>query len=209
MAAGRPRAFDIDAAADRAMEVFWRKGYEGASMADLTTAMGIGSPSLYAAFGSKEGLFRAALDRYAANRSDLIAEVLGAKTARDSAEAMLRGTAERYFIPGQPPGCMLLQGGMACGAGHESIPAELARRRADVESLLRERFERGQAEGDLDPAADPAALARYVAMVTQGMGVQAAAGATLSQLLELAEMALAAWPKDPQPVPAPAPPQVR
>lgn len=195
MGMGRPRAFDKDEALDRAMELFWRKGYEGASLADLTKAMGINPPSLYAAFGNKQGLLKAALDRYLEQRAAFLDFVMAAPTARESADRMLRGTADLLTDPANPPGCLLLQGGLACGAGAEAVPSELACRRAAGEERIRERFARAQDEGDLPTSVDPAALARYVFAVVQGMGVQAAAGATRAELTEIAELSLAAFPR--------------
>jgi AcrR family transcriptional regulator len=197
MAMGRPRAFDRNQALDRAMEVFWRNGYEGASLAELTKAMGINPPSLYAAFGNKEGLLRAALDRYAEKRAEFMSHVMDAPTAYEAAARMLRGTADLQTDPASPPGCLLVQGGLACGTGAEVIPAELASRRADTEQMMMQRFERARAEGDLPADANPATLARYVSAVTQGMGVQAAAGASREELYQIAEHALAAFPKQP------------
>jgi AcrR family transcriptional regulator len=101
---GRPREFDADEALDRALEVFWRKGFEGTSISDLTDAMGINPPSLYAAFGNKEGLLKAALDRYSAKRAAWMDEVLSASTARDVAERMLMGIADTQTDPANPPG---------------------------------------------------------------------------------------------------------
>lgn len=194
MAMGRPRAFDKDEALDRAMLVFWRKGYEGASMAELTKAMGINPPSLYACFGNKEGLLRASLDRYAEKRAEFMAFVLEAPTAREVASRMLKGTADLQTDPTSPPGCLLIQGGLACGTGAEAIPSEFATRRREPEDMLRERFERARAEGDLPPDADPAGLARYLSAVMQGMGVQASAGATREALYQIADLSLAAVP---------------
>jgi AcrR family transcriptional regulator len=144
MAMGRPREFDADAALDQAMEVFWRHGYEGATIAQLTDAMGINPPSLYAAFGNKEGLLKAALDRYTAKRAGWMEGVLSAPTARDVAERMLMGTADSQTDPDNPPGCLLVQGGLACGTGSENVPFELAARRALTEDQLRERFVRAK-----------------------------------------------------------------
>lgn len=117
MVMGRPRSFDTDKALDEAMEVFWRHGYDGASLAMLTKAMGIKPPSLYAAFGSKEGLLKAALDRYAQRRSEHMRFVLAGETAHDVAERFLSSIAESHTDPANPPGCLLVQGGLACGAG--------------------------------------------------------------------------------------------
>jgi AcrR family transcriptional regulator len=194
MAMGRPRAFDKEAALTSAMEVFWRRGYEGASLAELTKAMGINPPSLYAAFGNKEGLLKAALDHYGAKRADFLRSVLDAPTAHEVAARMLYGTADMQTDPANPPGCLLVQGGLACGSGAEAIPSELAGRRATNEDLFRTRFERSRAKGDLPADAEPAALARYLSAVIGGMGVQAAAGATREDLREIADVALRAFP---------------
>jgi AcrR family transcriptional regulator len=192
MGMGRPRTFDCDIALDQAMEVFWRHGYEGATIAQLTDAMGINPPSLYAAFGSKEGLLKAALDRYTERRAAWMDEVLRATTARDVAERMLMGVADKQTDPANPPGCLLVQGGIACGTGSASVPFELATRRAQTEDQLRDRFARARDEGDLKPSADPAALARYISAVTVGMGVMASSGADRDALREVAAVAIKA-----------------
>jgi len=194
MAIGRPRAFDRDEALNQALAVFWRQGYEGASLADLTTAMGISPPSLYAAFGNKAGLFRAVLDRYAADAAGFLATVLAAPTARAVAETLLRGVAEMQTRPGLPPGCLLVQGALSCSAEGEPIRRELICRRSADEAALRERFEQALAVGDLSADADPAALARYLTTVSQGMAVHATAGASRAELQAVAEIALRAWP---------------
>jgi AcrR family transcriptional regulator len=190
MGMGRPRTFDCDVALDQAMDVFWRHGYEGATIAQLTEAMGINPPSLYAAFGSKEGLLKAALDRYTARRAAWMEDVLGAPTAREVAERMLMGVAEKQTDPANPPGCLLVQGGIACGTGSAGVPFELAARRAQNEDQLRDRFVRARDEGDLLPSADPAALARYISAVSVGMGVMASSGADCNALREVAAVAV-------------------
>jgi AcrR family transcriptional regulator len=193
MAMGRPRAFDPGKALDEAMEVFWRHGYEGATIAQLTDAMGINPPSLYAAFGSKEGLLKAALDRYSAKRAAFMEDILSAPTAREVAERMLIGTADTQTDPSNPPGCLLVQGGLACGTGSENVPFELAARRAQTEAQLRDRFEKAKAEGDLKATADPAALARYLSAVTVGMGVMASSGADREALRQVGAVSLKAF----------------
>lgn len=195
MQKGRPREFCADEALDKALHVFWQRGYEGTSMSDLTDAMGISRPSLYAAFGNKEDLFRQALDRYAeTGPGALQREALKEQTARAVVERLLRSAAESLTDPRNPPGCLAVQGALSCGDAAESIKNELCARRAAGEAALRERFERARAEGDLPRDSDPAALARYIATVTQGMAVQAAGGATRAALLEVADVALKAWP---------------
>ncbi len=178
MAMGRPRAFDIEEALERALKVFQRKGYEGSSLAELTEAMGINPPSLYAAFGNKEGLFRKALDRYVGIRQDFSRDALDAPTAREVVERLLRGTADQLTNPQSPPGCLLVQGALSCGDAAEPIRKELCLRRVAEEVALRRRFERAIAEGDLPRNADAAGLARYVSAVSNGMAVQATAIAT-------------------------------
>ena len=191
---GRPRAFDIDQALDRALKVFWRKGYEGASLPDLTKAMGINRPSLYAAFGNKEELFRKALDRYGEGPGAYVREALNEPTARAVAERLLSGAVDLATDRRNPRGCLMVQGALACGEAAESVRRELAARRAATEAAVRRRFERAQAEGDLPAAADPAALARYVLAVIQGMAVQAAGGGKRVQLQRVVTMALRACP---------------
>ncbi len=194
MTTGRPRSFDTDRALEQAMQVFWRLGYEGASLAELTKAMGINAPSLYAAFGSKEGLFKAVLDHYAARRDKCVAEVLAAPTAREAVDRLLSGLIELVTDPDEPPGCLLLQGGLACGVAAPGIPEELMRRRAGLETALHERFAQARNAGDLPAAADPAALARYFAAVCNGIAVQAASGAGRDELRQIAKLALLALP---------------
>ncbi|MGY0574488.1 TetR/AcrR family transcriptional regulator [Bradyrhizobium sp. RDM12] len=192
MGMGRPREFDAELALDQAMEVFWRHGYEGATIAQLTEAMGINPPSLYACFGNKEGLLKAALDRYTKLRNVWMDGVVAAPTARDVAERMLMGIAEKQTDPANPPGCLLVQGGIACGSGSENVPFELAARRAQNEDQLRDRFVRAKAEGDLKPTSDPAALARYVSAVSVGMGVMASSGSDREALRQVATVAVQA-----------------
>jgi AcrR family transcriptional regulator len=191
---GRPREFDVDRALDRALELFWRKGYEGTSLPDLTRAMGINRPSLYAAFGNKEQLFRKALDRYAEGPAAYVRAALDEPTARAVAERLLGGAVELLTDPRNPRGCLMVQGALACSAAAESVRRELASRRAAGEDALRRRFERALAEGDLPADTDPADLACYVVTVIRGMAVQAAGGAGREELRRVAETALRAWP---------------
>ena len=191
---GRPREFDVNHALDRAIEVFWRRGYEGASVADLTEAMGINPPSLYAAFGNKEGLFRQALDRYWGLRTAFWDDALAAPTARAVAETLLRGTAKFLGDPCHPKGCLAVQGALASGGEEDCIRKELEKRRGTSQAEIRERFKRAKREGDLPADADPAVLARFLATVIEGMAVQAASGATRKELERVAETALLAFP---------------
>jgi AcrR family transcriptional regulator len=195
VARGRPRAFDGASALDRALEVFWRKGYEGASLSDLTKAMGINRPSMYAAFGDKEALFRKVLDRYMEGPAKYAREALSESTARRVAERMLLGAADVLCNPRNPSGCLIVQGALACGRAAEPIRRELTVRRAEGEAMLRCRLKRAKKEGDLPRDSNPADLARYIITVVNGMAVQAAGGASRDDLRRLARVALRAWPK--------------
>jgi AcrR family transcriptional regulator len=190
---GRPREFDVEEALDRALRVFWRKGYEGTTLSELTRAMGINRPSLYAAFGSKEELFRKALDRYAQGPAAYVGEALAQPTARAVAERLLAGAIDMVTNRENPRGCLMVQGALACGEAAESIRRELVARRLAAEAALRERFERARAQGDLPADSDPADLARYLVAVIQGIAVQAAGGASCADLQRVAELALRTW----------------
>jgi AcrR family transcriptional regulator len=193
MAVGRPRCFDVDEALDRALTVFWRRGYEGASLDDLTAAMGINRPSLYAAFGNKEALFRKAMERYLAGPASFVKASLELPTARAVAERLLYGSVELLNDP-RHPGCLMVQAALVCGEGAEAVRRELIARRAEGDALIRERFERAATEGDLPADTNPADLANYVVTVMRGLAVQAASGVNGEELRRVAETALRAWP---------------
>lgn len=194
MAMGRPRAFCVDAALNRALEVFWRKGYEGASLNDLTEAMGINKPSLYAAFGNKEDLFRKALARYTNEKVTYLREAIEAPTAYGMARRMLRGAAVMMTDPDNPVGCLTVKGSLTCGDESPSVRREIDSIRANFENNMRQRLERARSEGDLPADTDPAHLCRFLTTVIQGMSVQAANGASRDDLLMVADTALKAWP---------------
>ncbi len=191
---GRPRNFDMDEALKRALEVFWRKGYEGATICDLTAAMGINPPSLYAAFGNKEGLFRKALDRYTEMHDEVLRGALARPKAKDGIAALLSKTVDALTDKSTPPGCLLVQGIAGAGDHDQCIRDQLSARRAANEKTIRERLKRAKSEGELPASADPAALARFIATVTQGMAVQAAGGASRKELEAVATTAMRAWP---------------
>ena len=191
---GRPRAFDVDLALDRGLHVFWRKGYEGTSLSDLTKAMRINRPSLYAAFGNKETLFRKALDRYSRGPTAFYDDALRAPTARATVERLLRGTIDLLTNPQTPRGCLMVQSVLACGDAADSVRKEVASRREAGEAALRRRLQRAKREGDLPANADPANLSRYITTVMHGMAVLGAGSASRSQLLRVMETALQAWP---------------
>jgi AcrR family transcriptional regulator len=192
---GRPRAFDSQKALERALKVFRRKGYEGTSLSDLTKAMGINRPSLYAAFGDKEELFRKALARYGQDGRPRLTEALNRPTARAVVEKFLNSSINFMTDPKNPAGCLSVQGALACGESATPIQKELISYRSATAAALRERLERAKAEGDLPADSDPAALARYVATVNEGLSVEASGGATRKQLHQTAAIALQAFPE--------------
>jgi len=191
---GRPRSFDADKALESAMRVFWKHGYEGATLPTLTAAMGINRPSLYAAFGNKESLFRKTLDRYLERPSAYFVEALDQTRAHQVVEYLLKGAIDNYCNPRNPRGCLWIQGALVCSAESESVRKDLVARRVAGETLLRQRFERAIAERDLSSDANPADLARYVTTVMAGMSVQSASGVNRAELERVAHMALCAWP---------------
>lgn len=193
-AMGRPREFDVDKALEQALHIFWRQGYEGTSINDLTQAIGITKPSLYAAFGNKEDLFRKALDRYIDGPGGYVQVAMAKPTVREVVEHLLLGAADAVTNPENPPGCLAVQAALCCGDAAESIKQELMSRRANGEDDLRKRFERAVTEGDLPADTDAGDLARYVSAILQGMAVQAAGGASRDELQKVAKMALKTWP---------------
>lgn len=192
---GRPPAFNYEDALQKAMQVFWSYGYEGASMATLTEAMGINKPSLYGAFGSKEALFRKVVEQYLSGPVAFVSVALKATTAREVVEKLLTQVAEFLSNPAHPKGCMVIQGALTCGQGAEAIQHTLISQRQGYEQALRQRFMKAQAEHDLSPTADPAALAKYIATIHQGMSVQATSGATKEELMQIVAMVLKSWPE--------------
>jgi AcrR family transcriptional regulator len=194
MPIGRPRSFDVEVALDRAVKVFWRKGYEGASLADLTKAMRINRPSLYAAFGNKEALFRKVVARYVEGPAAYVREALDEPTARAVAERLLSGAVDLLTDRKNPRGCLMVQGALACGNSAESVRRELVSRRLSGELAICRRFERALAEGDLPRHSSPADLACYVATIIRGMAVQAASGTSREYLRRVADLALRVWP---------------
>lgn len=191
---GRPRAFDADDALERAMRVFWEQGYEGASLTDLTEAMGITRTSMYAAFGNKEGLFRRALERYTEGPASYALRATAQPTAKEVAAAFLKGSVTATTNPDCPAGCLGVQASLAAGAAASDIRDILIEWRQGGTALLRDRFQRAVDEGDLPPDADPGMLARYVMTVANGIAVQAATGAGNEDLQQVADAALRNWP---------------
>jgi AcrR family transcriptional regulator len=196
MAGGRPRSFDYDTALDRALEVFWRQGYEGTAISDLTAAMGINNaPSLYNSFGNKEQLFVKVLDRYAEGPARYIREAFDQPTALAAVESLLHGAADATTEPGRPRGCITVQGGLSCSPAAEPARDELTARRAAGEAALRERLQRARGTGELPAGTDADGLAQYFTTIYQGLAVQAGGGATREQLHRIVDLAMAVWPK--------------
>jgi AcrR family transcriptional regulator len=177
------------------MHVFWRKGFEGASLNDLTAAMGIQPASLYKAFGNKRTLFEKALARYLAGPVAFMHDALNEPTAYAVADRILRRTAEFLTEGRSRRGCMTIQAALAGGVEGEPIRRKLIALRVKEQDALRRRFERAKSEGDLPNDADAADLARFVTALFQGMTVQAINGASREDLLHLSDTALRIWPK--------------
>jgi AcrR family transcriptional regulator len=192
---GRPRGFNYDEALDRAMHVFWRKGFEGASLNDLTAAMGLQPASLYNAFGNKRALFEKALARYLAGPVAFVHGALNEPTAFAVADHILRRTAEFLTEGRSRRGCMTIQAALAGGVEGKPVRRKLIDLRIKEQDALRRRFERAKSEGDLPNGADAADLARFVTALFQGMTVQAINGASREDLLRLSDAALRMWPK--------------
>jgi|SRR5579871_5491620 len=190
----RPRNFDLDEALDQAVLVFWRLGYERATLTDLCEAMGINRPSLYAAFGTKEELFQRALDRYGDGPDAYEKRALALPTAREVAEALLHGAIERQTGDETPHGCLAVLGATTHPDTDSPVAQALIDARSAGEDAVRERLERAQTAGDLSGDADPAELAAYLRTVIYGLTVQAAGGATRPELERVGELALRAWP---------------
>jgi AcrR family transcriptional regulator len=191
---GRPRSFDRNTALARAMHLFWERGYEAISLADLTAAMGISSPSVYAAFGSKEALFREAVELYVATEGAANREALAsATTAKEAIEAALRRAVAGFVRRGQPTGCLVVLGALNCSAENDAVRRYLARRRRSGAQAIRERLTRGVVEGDVSADADIEALASFYATVLNGLSLQARDGAKRKELDRIVDCAMAVW----------------
>ena len=191
---GRPREFCVDEALAQALRVFWEKGYDGTSLNDLTDAMCITRPSLYAAFGNKESLFRKALDLYEREKLTYIGKALDQPTARQVAETMLRGAIDNVTSAPEPHGCLGVITSVACGPESQSVREDVVRRGETSKRALTERFVRAKAEGDLPSHVDPEGLMRVLVAMLQGISIQANQGATREELDRLVESGLALWP---------------
>lgn len=191
---GRPKEFDEGEALERAMYVFWRKGYEGTSMSDLTAAMGINPPSLYRTFGNKEALFWKVLERFGEGPAAYVMGCLQEPTAFEVVKARLYGAVETMTDPRHPWGCLATQAAATCGDEGESVRKGLISVRAGTQAAMAERLRRAKAEGDLSEECDPEALACYISTLILGISAQAASGVGRKDLLRVVEDTLAAWP---------------
>ena len=188
---GRPRGFDRDAALRQAMGVFWEKGYEGASLTDLTAAMGINSPSLYAAFGSKEDLFREAAEVYRNASGGVWDGVLESATAREGIEGLLRNTVVGLSDPRNPRGCMIVLSGI--GASSSRVCEDLRDARMACAEMLRDRLQRAKRDGEIGADTDVRAVAQYYLTVQHGLSLQARDGIGRKGLQQIVDCAMAAW----------------
>nr|WP_315488629.1 TetR/AcrR family transcriptional regulator [uncultured Rhodoferax sp.] len=193
--AGRPRLFDREAALEIALDRFWRQGFEGTSTTQLTAAMGISQPSLYAAFGSKEQLYREAVGLYVQRHGQFLDKAFSAHiSAREAIFHALLLAARQYCDSAHAPGCMIASAGLQGGADHAVLFSEMAELRLTGQRAILARLEQARLDGELAADTDTAALAGYFAMVIQGMAVQAIDGATSSALEAMVTLAMKAWP---------------
>ena len=189
---GRPREFDTDVALASALRVFWTKGYDGASLTDLTEAMGITRPSLYAAFGNKEALFKSALDLYQAEKLAYVRSAVEAPTARGVAERMFAGTIDN--ITSECPGCLGVIASVSCSNQDSPIRDDVHERVRSFRCAIDQRMQRAIDEGDFTIPVEAEAMTRYLLALLQGISVQAGSGASRDELKQVAEAALAIWP---------------
>ncbi len=187
---GRPRSFDEDQAIDAAMRVFWEKSFEGTTMTDLTDATGLSRSSIHAAFGSKEGLFLRAVERYKSGPIRYIPKALAEPTLPRAIEALFRGMVNSLSIPGNPKGCLSIHGALACGTDCELVTQVMVKWRRSNENLIKERIQRAQREGELGREVNAADYARYIATIMMGIGIQAVNGAGRAELSRTVDMAL-------------------
>lgn len=192
---GRPRAFDRDSALLAAMRTFWTQGYEGTSVQDLVSAMGVNKPSLYSTFGCKEEIFREAVELYDRVEGRATSQSLSqAQTAREAVETMLRSNASAYAVDEGPRGCMIVLSSLLGAPENDSVRAFLADNRLKGEKELRDRLARGIAQGDLLASADVDQLAAFYTTVLEGLSIQARDGASAKKLNMIIDAAMLAWP---------------
>lgn len=191
---GRPRSFDRTTALERAILAFWEHGYEATSVSDLTRVMGIGAPSLYAAFGDKRALFAEVVEEYGTRYGSFGGRALAEEpTARAAVARLLREAAAEYTAPGRPRGCLVVHAATNCTT--PEVEESLRERRNGSIAAFESRIREGIAAGELPADLDAAALARYTGALIQGMSQQARDGASREELEALAEIAMTIWPR--------------
>lgn len=189
---GRPRAFDRDTALEQARRTFWQLGYEGASIADLTAAMGITPQSLYAAFHSKAELYREALAQYRRTDGGFSKKAMAEEpTAAKAIRRVLAEAAHLFTRSDRPTGCMLSTAVITCAEENRVVADHVAEMRRETLARYRDRIEKGIAEGDVPPGTDSLAIARFLQSIIQGMTIQARDGASEKDLVAVAEIAWA------------------
>ncbi|HEY4069206.1 MAG TPA: TetR/AcrR family transcriptional regulator [Burkholderiaceae bacterium] len=194
-ARGRPLSFDRDTALEQAMHVFWERGYEAASIADLTSAMGITPPSLYTAFGDKSKLFLEAIERYALGPGSVGPRALAEEpTARGAIERWLLESADELTRTCHPKGCMVVMATTNCSVAAEHVQTALTKRRAAALANIKTRIQNGIDDGELPEDTDAKALSTFYSAVYQGMSMQAKDGASRANLVATVETAMRAWP---------------
>ncbi|MBW5425389.1 TetR family transcriptional regulator [Streptomyces sp. BG9H] len=191
---GRPRSFDRETALEQALRTFWEHGYEATSVSDLTRVMGIGAPSLYAAFGDKRTLFDEVVVRYGATHGAFGGRAFDEEpTARGGVARLLREAAAEFTDPDHPRGCLVITAATNCTT--PEVEESLRERRNANVADIQSRIAAAVATGELPADTDPAALARFTAAVFQGMSQQARDGATREDLEAVADLAMSAWPE--------------
>ncbi|HEV7307093.1 TetR/AcrR family transcriptional regulator [Ensifer sp.] len=191
---GRPRSFSREQALKNAMHLFWDRGYDNTSLADLTRAMGLNPPSLYAAFGSKAQLFIEAVDFYGRTDGAGIWDYIEtAPTAKEAVRQLLTRTAENFTRSGEPRGCMVVLSAPQMAGGDADVCDALKARRLEKQLALEHRFKRAVAEGELPPEVDCSGLAAYVASLQHGMSIEARDGAARDTLMAIGACAIAGW----------------
>lgn len=179
------------------MQVFAEKGYEGASLSDLTSAMKINRFSMYSSFGNKEALYVKAMERFNQARRKGLIEALAGTSARNSVEKLLRNAISRFTDP-EHGNCFFTQAPLAPEEASPETRALMARRRAEVEQAMSERFERAIEDGELPPGVSAAALAGYFAVLIQGFALEAQHGGKCEDLMRVVDVAMANWPQNPK-----------
>jgi AcrR family transcriptional regulator len=189
---GRPREFDRGQALEKAMRLFWSRGYDAISMADLRAELGITQASLYAAFGNKEQLFREAVELYrrTAGFSTTGALAKGVN-AREAIHAMLQAAVDAFSAPNAPGGCLLILGATNCAVENKAVQDHLLFIRRQISQAILDRLKQGQHDGDVPKTAPVAALAAYYSTVLHGLALQSRDGASLKTLTQVVEIAVA------------------